>query len=64
MFFEHCHRLIDYLPDEALVVLHGDAEEALLRYRIDMQQRYDFLSKDQERPCLSPAELMLSNEAF
>ncbi|NCW01296.1 MAG: transcription-repair coupling factor, partial [Betaproteobacteria bacterium] len=64
LFFEHCHRLIDYLPDEALVVLHGDAEEALLRYRIDMQQRYDFLSKDQERPCLSPAELMLSNEAF
>jgi transcription-repair coupling factor (superfamily II helicase) len=64
LFFEQCHSLLDYLPEDSLVVLHGDAQDALQRYRLDMQQRYDFLSKDIERPCLSPAELMLSNEAF
>jgi len=64
LFFEQCHSLLDYLPAQAVVVLHGDAEDALNRYRIDMQQRYDFLSRDAERPCLAPSELMLSNEAF
>ena len=64
LFFEQCHNLFDYLPENALVVLHGDAQEALNRYRVDMQQRYDFLSKDADRPCLAPSELMLSNESF
>jgi len=57
LFFEQCHSLLDYLPEDALVVLHGDAQDALQRYRLDMQQRYDFLSKDIERPCLSASRV-------
>jgi transcription-repair coupling factor (superfamily II helicase) len=64
LFFDSCHSLFDYLGDDDLVVLHGDVESALQRFRDDMQQRYEFLSRDVERPCLSPAELMLDQERF
>lgn len=64
LFFDSCQSLFDYIGEDVLVILHGDADATLQRFRQDMQQRYDFLARDGERPCLSPAELLLDHEHF
>ncbi|WP_189490382.1 transcription-repair coupling factor [Formosimonas limnophila] len=63
LFFEATVSLFDYLPSDALVVLHGQLESAIAPFWQDTQNRFNFLKAD-TTPILSPDELFLTEEAF
>jgi transcription-repair coupling factor (superfamily II helicase) len=64
LFFERCATLFDYLPAAAQVVTHGDVSAACRRFWTDTAERYRFLSRDAQRPCLRPDQLFLGTEEF
>ena len=65
LFFDHTTTLADYLPNRELVfVQHGRVDEALQTFWKETQSRFNFLSKDLERPILNPAEIYLSATEF
>jgi len=64
LFFDHTGTLFDYLPADALLVLHGPIEAAAQRFWNETSERYRFLSRDSQRPCLPPGALYLTPEEF
>ncbi len=64
LFFDGMATLFDYLPQDAVVVVHGPVQEALLAFRDDAEQRYRFIGNDAERPALKPQEIFLAAEEF
>jgi transcription-repair coupling factor (superfamily II helicase) len=64
LFFEATATFLDYLPREALVVLHGDVGNALDRFWQDTESRYRLLRGDKARPLLPPAEIFVPPDAF
>ena len=64
LFFEATATLFDYLPDHALLLLHGDVAGAIAEFWTDLQGRYRMLGGDRSRPVLPPAELFLRDEEF
>jgi transcription-repair coupling factor (superfamily II helicase) len=64
LFFDPVARLFDYLPGDARLLLLGDVSAACRRFWTDTQERYRFLSRDVQRPCLPPEQLFLSTESF
>src|SRR5262249_49025359 len=46
------------------LVLHGAVEAACQRFWTETAERFRFLARDRERPCLPPAKLFLSTEEF
>jgi transcription-repair coupling factor (superfamily II helicase) len=64
LFFEQTATLFDYLPADTLLVLHGPLEAAAQRFWNETSERYRFLSRDSQRPCLPPAKLFLAPEEF
>jgi len=61
LFHEHTATLFDYLPDDAIVVSHGDVDAAARRFGQEAAERYRFLSHDRSRPLLKPEELFLDS---
>ncbi|HLT25355.1 MAG TPA: transcription-repair coupling factor [Zeimonas sp.] len=64
LFHERTATLFDYLPDDAIVVSHGDVDAAARRFAQEATERYRFLSHDRSRPLLEPAELFLDSETL
>ncbi len=64
LFFEHTATLFDYLPAGTELAMHGAIEAACQRFWTETSERYRFLAKDRERPCLPPAHLFIDAEAF
>jgi transcription-repair coupling factor (superfamily II helicase) len=64
LFFDETATLFDYLPQDALLVLHNDVTEAIRAFWRDANSRYDMLSGEASRPLLPPAELFLAEEPF
>ncbi|MDZ7652234.1 MAG: transcription-repair coupling factor [Burkholderiaceae bacterium] len=64
LFHEQTALLFDYLAAEAELVLHGPIESAAQRFWTETSERYRFLARDRERPCLPPARLFIDAEAF
>ncbi len=64
LFFEHTATLIDYLPKQATICLHGEIEDAALQFWRDTGARYDVLKGDRTRPVLPPQDLFLTPDAF
>jgi transcription-repair coupling factor (superfamily II helicase) len=64
LFHETMATVFDYLRDNALVLTHGDVEQAASRFLNDAGQRYRFFAHDSERPLLSPAELFIAVDDF
>ena len=64
LFFDACASLFDYLPADAWVTTHGDVSAACRRFWTDTADRYRFLSRDVQRPCLRPDHLFLGAEEF
>jgi transcription-repair coupling factor (superfamily II helicase) len=62
LFFDATATLLDYLPADALLVLHGDVDASGQRFWNETSERYRFLSRDAQRPCLPPARLYLTTE--
>jgi transcription-repair coupling factor (superfamily II helicase) len=64
LFFEAAATLFDYLPRDAHLVLHGPIEAACRRFLTETSERFRFLARDRERPCLPPAQLFMDAEDF
>jgi len=64
LFFADTATLFDYLPNDAVVVLHHDVPSAIEEFWRDTRSRYDLLKGDRSRPVMSPEELFLRAEDF
>ncbi len=64
LFFEQTATLFDYLPTDTMFALLGDIDDAIRRFWLDTQSRYNFLKSDRERPLLAPETLFLRDEDF
>jgi transcription-repair coupling factor (superfamily II helicase) len=64
LFHEQTATLFDYLAADAELVLHGPIEAACQRFWTETSERYRFLARDRERPCLPPSHLFIDAEAF
>jgi transcription-repair coupling factor (superfamily II helicase) len=64
LFFDSTATLFDYLPADSHLVLHGSIEAAAHRFLNETNERYRFLARDRERPCLPPARLFMDAEEF
>lgn len=66
LFFEQTVSLLDYLPSGKglALVQHGKVQEAIDEFWQETQSRYNFLSKDIEKPILQPSELFLRADSF
>ena len=54
LFFDATATLVDYLPRDAIVALHGDVDAAIERFWQDTESRYRLLRGDKARPLLPP----------
>jgi len=64
LFFDATATFADYLPDNAVVALHGDVAGAIARFWQDTEARWRLLRGDKARPLLPPTELFLPENAF
>ena len=64
LFFEGTATLFDYLPADALLLLHGDVPGAIAEFWSDTRGRYKMLGGDRSRPVLPPDALFLRDEEF
>lgn len=59
LFFEQTATLLDYLPDNAVVVLEEGIEEAAQAFWQEVEERHEQRRYDQERPILSPERMFI-----
>ncbi|HTP94433.1 MAG TPA: transcription-repair coupling factor [Burkholderiales bacterium] len=64
LFFDHTATLVDYLPDDATLALHGEVEAAALQFWRDTGARFELLRGDHDHPLLPPSELFLTADAL
>jgi len=65
LFFEQTASLFDYLPDNTLLLNLENIEAAAETFQDEINERYEQMRHDQERPLLSPHEVFLPvNEVF
>lgn len=64
LFFEQTATLLDYVPKDALLCLHGNLDNAAQAFWHDAQGRYRQLAHDPERPILKPDALLIKAEDF
>jgi transcription-repair coupling factor (superfamily II helicase) len=64
LFFEETATLLDYLPDDCLLCLHGDLDASAQHFWREAESRYKLLAHDAERPLLIPQKLLIKTEDF
>ena len=64
LFFEETATLVDYLPEESWLCLHGDVANAVQKFWDDTNSRYRLLRGDPDRPLLPPTQLFLREDEF
>lgn len=64
LFFEQTASLLDYLPADSLLCLHGDLDQSAQQFWREAQSRYRTLAHDAERPLLTPESLLIKTEDF
>lgn len=64
LFFEQTASLLDYLPENSLLCLHGDLDQSAQQFWREAQSRYRTLAHDAERPLLTPETLLIKTEDF
>ncbi len=64
LFFDETVTLLDYLPPDAVLLLHRDVPGAIAEFWRDLNGRYGMLSGDRSRPVMAPKELFLTDEQF
>ena len=62
LFFESLSSLFDYLPANSLIVSSDQTQAAAQNFWQDLENRYENLRYDVERPILQPSELFLRVE--
>ncbi|MDQ8021401.1 MAG: transcription-repair coupling factor [Moraxellaceae bacterium] len=64
LFFDDTAAVFDYLPADALLVLHQDVNAAIEAFWVEANNRFRLMGGDRVRPLLPPAQLFLSAEQF
>ncbi|MFI4938517.1 MAG: transcription-repair coupling factor [Candidatus Berkiellales bacterium] len=65
LFFEHTNILLDYIPEDSLIIRFNDMEASYKRFWNDVQTRYEQYRHDITRPILPPEDLFVrENELF
>ncbi|MCX9156690.1 transcription-repair coupling factor [Niveibacterium sp. 24ML] len=64
LFFENTATVLDYLPDNAALTLHGKVPAAIDDFWRETNSRFKLMAGDPARPLLPPAQLFLSAEQF
>jgi transcription-repair coupling factor (superfamily II helicase) len=64
LFFEETAVLTDYVPSQAVVVLHGDVAAAIAEFWRATQSRYELLRGDANQPLLPPNALYQREDEF
>ncbi|HWT28285.1 MAG TPA: transcription-repair coupling factor, partial [Methylophilaceae bacterium] len=64
LFFEETATLFDYLPQDAVLCMHGDLDQAAQVFLAETQSRYRLLAHDPERPILKPEQLLIKADEF
>ncbi len=67
LFFDQTATLFDYFPQSELppwLWFIGNQSEAIQKFWRDVQERYQFLRHDSERPLLEPNQLYLQEESY
>lgn len=65
LFFDHTETLLDYLPDNSLIINLDDMPGASENFWSSVTDRYEQMRHDIERPLLEPARVFIqANELF
>jgi transcription-repair coupling factor (superfamily II helicase) len=64
LFFEQTSTLLDYLPGNAVICLHGNGDKAAQQFWADAASRYRLLAHDAEKPILKPDVLLIKTDDF
>ena len=64
LFFDTTSTLLDYLPKEATICLHGNVDKSAQQFWADANSRYRLLAHDPERPILKPEILLIKTDDF
>ncbi|AGF49193.1 transcription-repair coupling factor [Candidatus Kinetoplastidibacterium galati] len=64
LFLEETATIFEYLPDDSICITTDNADEVISKYHSEINERYNFLKHDIERPVLSPDNLFLTKELF
>ncbi|NBO10086.1 MAG: DEAD/DEAH box helicase, partial [Methylophilaceae bacterium] len=64
LFFENTATLLDYLPKQTTLCLHGNIDSAAQAFWFEAQSRYRLLAHDPERPILTPETLLIKTDVF
>ena len=64
LFFEQTATLLEYLPKNAVLCLHGDLDWASQSFWREAQSRYRLLAHDVERPIIAPELLLIKADDF
>ncbi|MEC5396633.1 transcription-repair coupling factor [Uliginosibacterium sp. H1] len=64
LFFDETATVFDYLPTDAMLVLHQDVNAAIEAFWVEANSRFRLMAGDRARPLLPPADLFLSAEQF
>jgi len=62
LFFEQTNTFFDYLNEHTQIILHGDIDNALEQYWLDINYRYENRRYDPTRPLLEPKHLFLHSD--
>jgi transcription-repair coupling factor (superfamily II helicase) len=62
LFFDATATLLDYVPPESAIVVHGEVSAAAESFWRDLKSRHELLRGDRDRPLLDPRELYLPVE--
>ena len=64
LFFDKAYHVIDFFPDNSLIIRNTETDSLLRKHLEDISDRYEQLRHDQKRPILPPEHLFLSTEKF
>jgi len=64
LFFQKTNTLFDYLPEHTSWILEPETVPGIRAFHDEVQDRYQQLSHDIERPILEPDEIVITPDAF
>ncbi|AFZ83793.1 superfamily II helicase transcription-repair coupling factor Mfd [Candidatus Kinetoplastibacterium blastocrithidii TCC012E] len=63
-FFENTATIFEYLSSDSICIITNNIDNIIDIYHSDINERYNFLKHDIERPIISPDNLFLTKESF
>jgi len=64
LFFEDTNSLLDYLPENSVVFTIGDINNKAIEFKNELEERYEQLKHDIQRPILPPNKIYLTVDQF